>query len=340
VDAFVQTLHSALGRNEALIARSGSASDDAATEDDRAIARELAATLDRAVELGQWELADRIAGQSTRISREHPLLAERLARLRAARGDFETALNIIDACRHRPASMRLLRTVCLLQAGRRHEAHADLLTWARKASAPLQARLILSLMEWDAGHADDASATLQHTLRQITDPSSLAALMLMAVAQDRRHMAGIWAGRLAQACVTHPHRRYFEAMLAAHGFNRLKTQLNATPEAVSTLATELLANEQVIPALAEAQRLGGERQTALLLAGAIERVIDELENHAGACAALATLHEILGDSDLGSALRDRADRERMSRADVLASIGSDGVNFAGRDLEYPREKAA
>jgi len=277
-----------------------------------------------------------------RLAREHPLLAERIARLRASRSEFEAALAIIDSRppHTQPASMRLLRAVCLMQAGRGHEAHADLLLWARKSSAPLQARLMLAVLEWECGRADDAADALQHTLKQIEDPAALAALMLMAAAQDRRHMAGIWAERLAKACLTHPHRAYFETMLAANGFNRPKVRLAATRETIAALATELLAQEYVIPALVESQRLSGERETIMLLASAIEQAIDELDDQSAACDAMATLCELVDDRDVAEAWRSRAERARPRRDDVLASIGRGGISFAGNFSGGLRENAA
>jgi predicted negative regulator of RcsB-dependent stress response len=317
-------LHSALGQREGVIATS----DAPRPVEDRSVARELAAALDRATSLGQWELAERIATQSDRIAREHPVLAERLARLRVARSEFEAALNIIDACHTQPASLRLLRTVCLLQLGRAHEAHADLLGWARKSSAPLQARLMLALLEWETGHHDDAVAALQHNLKQIEDPHTLAALTLMAASQNRTHMASIWAERLRTVCVALEQRPYFETLLQAAGFARPRHRIAATPENAAALGTELLAQEHLIPVLVEAQRLAphqtaeADTETARLLASAIANVVDEFEDTRTACASLVELHERLGEDDIAEAWRGRMHAAR--RDDVIASIGGRG----------------
>lgn len=345
VDGFIETLHSALGRREGVIAASALPQSPAAAPDDRSIARELAASLDRAISLGQWELADRIAAQSFRIAREHPLLAERIARLRAARQEFEAALNIIDSCHAQPASMRLLRTVCLLQLGRAHEAHADLLGWARRSSAPLQARLMLALLEWEAGHHDDAVAALQHNLQQIEDPHTLAALTLMAASQNRTHMAGIWAERLRAVCVAHAQKTYFETLLLAAGFAKPRQRIAATPEAAATLATELLAQEHLIPALVESQRLAhqaeGGSDTTRLLADAISIAADEVEDPHTAALSLAQLHDQLGEGDLAEAWRSRA--HALRRDDVIASIGHhvSGASASPFDVSHwQQEKAA
>lgn len=339
MDAFLETLHSALGRNEAVIAH-GTAALGTAANHDRLVARELAAALDRAVQLGQWKLADRIASQSMRIARDHPLLSERVARIRASQGDFDAALAIMDSCTNQTASMCLLRVVCQLQTGRHIEAHAGLLHWARKSSAPLQARVMLAMLDWQAGYADDAATTLQHSLRQIEDPMALAALMLMAVAQSRRQLANHWAMRLAAASVSSPHRRYFETMLSANGFRPATSSMMINDESIASLSTQLIANEHVIPTLVEAQRLAQPSDATHLLAAAIESAIDELEHLPTACHALSMLHEKLSHHDLAQAWRSRAAAALADRADVIASIGRHGVHAAHVPAEHWKEKAA
>lgn len=344
MDGFVETLQSALGRREGVIAVSAPADGGAfgasmpRQTSDRSVARELASSLDRATELGEWELAERIAAQAIRVARDHPLLAERIARLRATRADFDSALAIIDSCCHKPSSMRLLRCVCLLQLGRMHEAHADLLGWARRSTAPLPARLILGLLEWNAGHHDDAAIALQHNLHQLEDPWALTALMLMATAQDRRNIAEFWSSRLRESCHSHPHCGFFEAALVAAGFARSPARMVASASAAATLATELLAAERLIPALVESQRLSADRQMGLLLAEAIEGAFEDLDDQHAASVALSELHDRLGDADLAQAWRARA--QGLRRDDVLASIGRDGVNTSTRSAIAARRQEA
>lgn len=346
VDGYIQSLQTALGARHSVIAHSSDARisrDGAAAtaleaprhtiavdDNDRATARQLAAALDRAIDLGEHELAERISIQSMRIAREHPMLAERIARLRAARGEFDSALALIESARNVPASMRLLRVVCLLHAGRRHEAHADLLHWARKASAPLPARTILAILEWEAGRIDDSAWALQRNLQQIEDPATLAALMLMAASQNRTHTADIWAERLRAACMTHPRSSLFETMLVAAGHGRPARRATITPEAVAALATELLAAEHLLPALAEAQRLRPDHEIARLVAAAIESALADFDDQTTALLTLADLHETLDERDAAAAWRSRADAvtavvQAPPREDILASISGEGV---------------
>ena len=67
VDGFLEGVHAVLGQAEAMTKSSAVAiahtDDGHAQQDERAIARQLAATLDRAMECEQWHFAERIATQ-------------------------------------------------------------------------------------------------------------------------------------------------------------------------------------------------------------------------------------------------------------------------------------
>jgi hypothetical protein len=277
---------------------------------ERRIARQIGEALDRAMELGLWEHAERVAATAMRLAPQHAVVAERVARLRAAQGDFQAALAIVETCGSRPASLRLLRAVCLLQLGRRLEAHLDLREWSGQASAPLQARLLLALLEWLDGDQRSATDSLLRNLKQFQDPRSLAALLLMAAAEDRPKLAAYWADRLAVVCAWNsgaPDISIVLRSLEMDGFDR--SSIVPTEAQVQTLATELLANEIVIPALVEAQRRIKEQREqdlvnptarrapgALLLKRAIERSLDDLADRATGYVALAQLCFLEEDS--------------------------------------------
>jgi hypothetical protein len=333
-DGFVQSLEAAMGSGTSTIAHGPRETAEGPVRDDRAVARSLAAALDRAVELGEWELAERIASQALRIAREHPHLAERLARLRAASHQFDAALAIIDSCSDRPASMRLLRAVCLLHMGRRYEAHLDLHDWGTRASAPLQARLLLALLEWDAGDEDAAIAALGRNVRQIEDPGSLAALFLMANARGRAYVAHTWATRLQRAIPGHEVAAFFETLLSAAGI-AAQAQPATTAAAAGTLSNELLGQEHLIPALVEATHLAGDHAIARLLIDALTRGYEDLQDPLQAATALARLHECMGEREAATAWGARCD-DLTAPDDVLGSIGWDGVAGSA----WPREQAA
>ena len=148
------------------------------TAPQRRLARRLADAIDRAVAMGLWDHADRLARTAAPMAPDNPRLVEPLARLRLAQGDPERALHMIDTCRTRPASLRLLQATCLLFLGARTDAHLDLYRWSSRASAPLDARLLLGLLERGT---DDSTAirTLQRNLRHLEDVRTLQALLLM-----------------------------------------------------------------------------------------------------------------------------------------------------------------
>ena len=75
---------------------------------EHAIARRLGEAIDRAMDLGLWEHADRVAATALRLAPSHPSLTERLARLRLAQGRCDLALASIDGCRARTAELDTL----------------------------------------------------------------------------------------------------------------------------------------------------------------------------------------------------------------------------------------
>jgi hypothetical protein len=71
----------------------------------RRLARRLADAIDRAMALGLWEHADRLARTAASLAPGYARLAEPLARLRLAQGDPETAIRVIDCgCFEPPAT--------------------------------------------------------------------------------------------------------------------------------------------------------------------------------------------------------------------------------------------
>lgn len=289
-------------------------------------ARSLAAGLQRAMELGLWEHAERIAKSAQPLAGHYPSLCEHLTRLRLAQDNPERALASIDSCAMRTASLRLLRDVCLLQLGRRDEAHLDLRAWAGRSSAPLAARTMLALLEWQIGDSEAAIATLLRNLRQIEDPQSLAVLMLMNAANSRDDAARYWADRLQKKSMVH------NSGGPADDINLMLRSIGIIPERseypvshdgdAESLAIELLASEQVLPALVEAQRLDPSPAAIEKLAEAIERILPELSDGAGGYAALASLHKLLGENE-AAAQWARQGIQRFPMALELARVLQD-----------------
>jgi len=262
--------------------------------DEREVARKLAEAIERAIRVGLWEHAQRIAGSATTLAKNHPHLAEWLARLRLAQGDPDTAIAIIDSCASFPASLRLLRAICLLQLGRCIEAHMDLHHWAGKSSAPLPARLILALLEWQSGDSAAAVVALQRNLKQFEDPLTLAVLTLISAAEDRSELAANWSQRLRSACAWNDEAPHFDVMLRSMGFKGIEyAQASPDRQHINALAIELLANEQVIPALVEAQGCRPRPALARVLQEAVEVVLPDLEDRSAGFEALARLALVL-----------------------------------------------
>lgn len=263
----------------------------------RQTARQLCITLDRAMELGLWDHAERVAKSAGRVARLHPGLTERIARLRLLQGNPEAALALIDACPARPASLRLLRNVCLLHAGRRSEAHMDLHYWAGRASCPLMARTLLGLLEWRAGDVPAAIEALVRNLRQMEDSRTLTALAALCIASDRPEQARTWAARLSATCSQTDAAPGIDVVLRSLELPGIAETNEPSDLHVQTLAAELLANEDVIPSLVAAQQLQPELSAARLLAAAVEQSLGDLETPSAGYEALARLSLVLDDRD-------------------------------------------
>jgi tetratricopeptide (TPR) repeat protein len=261
----------------------------------RRLARRLADAIDRAMALGLWEHADRLARTAVSLAPGYARLAEPLARLRLAQGDPETALRIIEGCRNPPASMRLLRATCNLFLGARGDADIDLHRWSARASAPIDARLMLGLLEWRRG--DDAVGTLQRNLRHLEDPRTLQALLLVSVHRGRAEQAEVWAQRLRTGCAGGARGavRSLDLMLRALGMAGMHHDEQPTAEQVNALAMELITYEPAIGTLTEAQCRRPHLPTVRLLHQAIEQALPDLGDAAEALGALARLSMLEGN---------------------------------------------
>ena len=268
----------------------------AVTPPQQHLARKLADAIDRAVALGMWDHADRLARTAAPLATGYPRLVEPLARLRLAQGDPETALRLIETCRTPPASLRMLRATCLLFLGSRTEAHLDLHRWSARASAPLDARLLLGLMERDGKDAT-AVRTLLRNLRHLEDPRTLQALLLISTLRELPEQAEAWADRLRAGGHggSEGAAEISDLMLQSLGMPGLGADAEPTTDQANALAMELITFEPAITTLTEAQQRRPHLPTAFLLARAIEQALPDLSDRASALHALARLSVVLGD---------------------------------------------
>jgi tetratricopeptide (TPR) repeat protein len=279
----------------------------------------LAAAIDRAMALGLWEHADRLARTAASLAPGCARLAEPLARLRLAQGDPETALRVIEGCRTLPASMRLLRATCNLFLGARAEADLDLHRWSARASAPLDARLMLGLLQWRRND-DDAVRTLQRNLRHLEDPRTLQALLLVCLHRGRYEQARAWARRLRTGCAGAGRSATgsIDLMLRSLGMAGVHPDEKPTPEQVNALAMELITFEPAIETLTAAQCRRTHPPTVRLIRQAIEQALPDLCDPAEALHALARLSILEGDREAALDLARRGlDENPMSAALAL-----------------------
>lgn len=306
--------------------------------------RALANALDRAMDMGLWEHAERIAASAERIEPKTTRLVERLARLCLARNRPEKALVIIETrwkSREVPSSVRLLRAACHVRMGERDRAHTDLLRWTRKSTAPLDSRVMLALLDWDTGDTHGATVTLLRNLRQLEDPRSLELLVLLAVAQGRHEQAEAWSRRLAEATAFDGATGTTSLLPCSVGMHEVRHTAAPTTEQVEMLAAEIAAAEEVIPSLIEAQRRRPRATVNELLSRSIADAMPDLARPVTGLEALARLALLRNDYDearswveQGLALSPRSVPLQIVRREIDAhDTGTDaGDHYAGPDV--------
>lgn len=249
----------------------------------------LASALERAVELGLWQRAERIARSAKRLAPDHPSLSEQLARYHFARGDAKTALRTIDACHLQTASLRLLRNICLILVGRTAEAQHDLLGWSRKTTAPVYARLVQALLVMQKGEYESARKLLKINLSQSENPLTLAVLVVICILEENFEQAHVWANRFYEANSWNEGPLDCDVFLKSLSLSRPALAHVPSEDRIDTLSREILDCEEIIPVLVQAQRLQFESRTAKLLGAAIERALSMLEKPQAGFEALAQL---------------------------------------------------
>jgi hypothetical protein len=307
-------------------------------------ARSLADAIERAMDRGLWEHAERIARSALPLAPTSTRLSEQVARLRLAQGRPETALNIIESPWARggelQASLRLLRAVCLVQVGRKEEAHSDLLRWSNKSTAPLDARLMLALLEWEAGDEHAATLTLLRNLKHLEDDRTLELLMLLAVRQGRHEQSRVWAGRLRECSAFGAGSPYlqllFDSLLLPHKGEMSEPR----PDQVDTLRLELIAGEGAIPTLVAAQKLRPQRDAARLLYRALAQALEDLNDAQPALEGLARLALVLEDPEAAREWIEKARQHNPMSASLAMLREEIDRARSGSTAAPSQEKAA
>lgn len=220
---------------------------------------------------------------------------ERQARTLLADGQVKEALEFAQRQAPPTSSSRMLLNVCRSLAGRRVDAHLDLLDWSKHSCCPMDARLLLGLLQLDEGDRAGAVHSLNRNLVQIDDPRTIQALILVHLERGDEAAARRWAQRLRGHAVNWTDRPMVSAWLAAVGLDVAESAVEPPDALVEQLALELLACESAISSLEAAARYDRSRPRAILLLAALESAFDRLESPVAACEAMARLALTLDD---------------------------------------------
>ncbi|TVQ56337.1 MAG: hypothetical protein EA377_02365 [Phycisphaerales bacterium] len=303
--------------------------------------RAVASSLREAVEDRRPHLAKQLARAASRGAARSPNAAFELAVWHLENDRPGEAVHCVEGCAFMTDSLRLLRAIALLRDGREFDARFDLLSWARRSSAPQQARRLSALLEAsdDPAHAIN---TLQKDLQQTDDPTSLLILLLIKAGEfqsDDQHLEDL-SERICRAASWRALNFDLSAVLESLDFPLL--EVPSTPSAADSeaLALELLASPQLIPVLVAAQREQPDEATNQLLSAALESALPEMEQPSVGYAALAELAEVAGRPELAArwvarglrlfpanpqlrALADAMGKTDEHGAEVIAAIAPD-----------------
>lgn len=260
--------------------------------------RWIATALDRAMRQDQWAQARRLVLSAGRLTETFPHVAEQVARFHLASGDPLQALHLIDDSHVQTASLRMLRNVCLIVIGRESEARTDLQQWVKRSTAPLSARTLHALLEVGEKNYETARTQLRRNLKHLDDPTSLASLIALCVADDRQRQADHWADRFQKAMAGVPEFERYDLMLKSLRLARPAPSHRSDLRQVQTLALELLGHENIIPVLVSAQAIEFDPRTSRLLADAIEQALPDLDKPQAGLEALARLALCADDFNL------------------------------------------
>lgn len=221
---------------------------------------------------------------------------ERQARAMLAAGDTAGALDFAERQAAPTSASRLLINACRTLAGRRVEAQLDLVEWSKRSCCPMDARLMLALLQIDEGDRARAIATLNRNLAQIDDPKTIQAIILIQLERGDAAEAQRWAQRLQNLAINWTDRPAVSAWLGALGLPCADASAEPPDALVEQLALELLACESIIVSLEAAARYDRSQPRALLLLRALESAFDRLESPGLACEAMARLALTLNDT--------------------------------------------
>ncbi len=275
----------------------------------KVLARALAGDLERAVARGLTHAADALAAATLRTGCREATVLERVARMHDVRGEWDRALDVIDAADQPTASLLLLRACCLVRLGRIHEALSQLASQTQTTTSPLAARLLYALLLLDQGDTRDAIALLRQNVTLCEDHHTSVSLVCALIASERFHDARIALDRML---ADRPYSDLWpNAIHFARSFGIPECHIDETPTAadVETLAAELAANERVTTILIESQKIRPTQTTLILLQRALRRVAPQLSNPVTCVVAQAEIEMLLNDIPAARRLLDAGLRD-------------------------------
>ncbi len=200
--------------------------------------------------------------------------------------DFERAQFILERLGDGDDRDRLMLDLCRCVTGDLISALMDLRNWSRTDSFPDEARALYGLLLDEEGEHVEALRVMNHDypncdiIPDNTTMKFLRVILLMrsGLVEDARRIA----------------REFPDELPRMQRIGLIEGE-NHEMDEVGRLADEIIAHESVLKSLVEGLRCDPVDHHVKLLARAVRRALDHLEDRAGAFESLGLLHLLVGD---------------------------------------------
>lgn len=262
------------------------------------VAQEATAEAELAMRQGDVQAVEQAVKRALSIDES----AARPTELRAwgawRQGRLDRAMAAVEAHPRQTPRLKLLRLLLGCLTGRLEQSHLELAEWSRMDNCPPAARILLALLELDAGRPEAARRAIRRNLDRQLDPESLSLLILVDLMEDlpdatRQAAAklGLWFGHC------HP----VPQLLTSLCLRRPARQAAPALEIIAQLAGELILEPRMITTLTVAQRCKPNASRIALLRRAIARIVNDLDDPVPALEAMAELSFLAGDEQMARA---------------------------------------
>ncbi len=226
---------------------------------------------------------------------QHATLHELSAWCQLIEGRADLAVESLSRDARNVARRRLLLNVARCQSAQKQAAHLDLLAWNREERCPTEARLLLAILEAEAGNREAARAILTESLQHDADTLTCQMLVLLELEDETKAIPNSRSVNLLAHAFSHD--AAVDRWITSLELPAPAALPDVPLEMIDQLAAQLLQRPDVIPTLVVAQRHAEQPHRVELLRRALGRIVWDLEHPLPAVEALGELSLLAGQYD-------------------------------------------